>query len=198
MRLRATTTGLTVTALVFGLAVMAGAKGPASGTLSGPGIDEPIEFLDPSHDFDDSTLSGGPTEMLRLSGLWYGPGRSPLPNPPTDPGPAHTLTWFVMVPSGDSIEAGEIVIEARSIVQHIYLEAEEGPLIHTPDQVGLKGWGDSVKGWFEAPEGLEEAIGRIVASNEAGTTASARPWLLPAIVVAAVAGLAGFGRRLSY
>lgn len=40
----------------------------------------------------------------------------------------------------------------------IYLDAEDGPVIHTPTQEGLQGWGPGVIGWFAAPDGLRDTL----------------------------------------
>jgi hypothetical protein len=44
------------------------------------------------------------------------------------------------------------------ITQLLYLDAQGGPLIHTPDQKNLENWGPGVTGWFAAPEGLRDTL----------------------------------------
>jgi len=183
-----------ITALLFALLATAGtattalAKGPETGTLSGPGIEEPIVFLDQTRPHETYDVEP-PTTLLRVSGLWY----APVPGettPAGDLGEPYTVRWVNM--------GGGSLIE-RSIVQHIYLDAEGGPLIHTPDQVGLEGWGDGVVGWFQAPDGIEDAVHAVMgwAGGPPPETARAAPWALPAIALAAVIGLIGLGRRLT-
>lgn len=171
--------------LMFGLAASALAKGPKSGTLEGPGITEPIELFDqrPAHEIQPS-----PSRLLDLTQLWR--GAPPPTSPPTDLGDPYTITWVNMGPPSATVEE-------RTIVQHIYLDAERGPLIHTPHQPGLEGWGDSVKGWFEAPQVLEEVIEDIVATASESEETAIHAWLLPAIAFGTIAGLTGLGRRLS-
>lgn len=176
-----------VTLLVgLGLTVPALAKGPESATLTGPDIGEPIEFFDqrPAKD-----VQSPPSRILDLTHLWRG-GPPPMKSPPGDLGEAHTITWVNMGPPSASVEE-------RTIVQHIYLDAEGGPLIHTPDQPGLDNWGDNVKGWFEARPGLEEAIEEIVVTATESEETPTPAWVLPAIAFGAVVGLTSLGRRLS-
>ncbi len=175
-----------VTLLVgLGLAVPVLAKGPESGSLSGPGITKPIEFFDqrPAHEIQLS-----PSRLLDLTQLWR--GAPPPTSPPTDLGDPYTITWVNMGPPSATMEE-------RTIVQHIYLDAQDGPLIHTPDQTGLEGWGDDVKGWFEAPQVLEDVIEDIVATASESEETAIHAWLLPAIALVAVAGLTAVGHRLS-
>lgn len=174
-----------MTVLMFGLAASALAKGPESGTLEGPGITEPIEFFDqrPAREIRPS-----PSRLLDLTQLWR--GAPPPISPPANLGEAYTITWVNMGPPSATVEE-------RTIVQHIYLDAEGGPLIHTPDQPGLEGWGKGATGWFEAPQVLEEVIEDIVATGSESEDMGIHAWLLPAIAFGAVAGLAGLGRRLS-
>lgn len=170
-------------ALILGLASSVLAKGPGSATLEGPGIDEPIEFLNPTEPLNRYEMSAS-VDMLGLTGLWHGPIPPAIDPPEGDLGPAHTVTWNSWGGAGEPI------------VQSIYLSAPNGPLIHTPEQDGLASWGRSVIGWFEAREGLESAIGDIVAR---GQPRDPRPaWVLPFIALAAISGLVGLGRRLSH
>lgn len=173
------------------------AKGPESATLSGPDIDEPIELV------NQARQDPGPTEMLRLSGLWYGPGTEPVSTPPESLGIPYVLTWVSMAPSGDSLQQKSLVFEQRAIVQYLYLDADGGPLIHTPDQVGLDGWGGDVIGWFEAAEDLRPAVEEIISQAGSSEKAEASPaeetppaepaWLLPALALEAVVGLVLWG-----
>jgi hypothetical protein len=168
------------------IAAPALAKGPETGSLSGPGIEKPIVFLDQTrpHESHDNDL---PPTLLGVTGLWY----PPIPwevTPEGGLGEPHTVRW-VNIGGGSLIE--------RTIVQLIYLDAEGGPLIHTPDQIGLDGWGDDVIGWFQAPEGIAEAIDDVIEwAGESPRETAPAPWTLPAIALAAVIGLTGLGRRL--
>lgn len=149
---RATVTLLTMV-LIVGLTLDALAKGPGSATLTGPGIKEPIQLIHPSISFS-TYQDDAPVRLIQLTGLWYG-NASPAITPPADLGTAYTLTWANPGPSSDQIEA-------QTIHQHIYLDAAGGPVIHTPSQVGLKGWGPEVIGWFEAPPELESTIHEVI------------------------------------
>lgn len=181
MAARITATAISL-ALILGLASSVLAKGPGSATLEGPGIDEPIEFLSPTGPLNAHEISA-PVDMLGLTGLWHGPIPPAIDSPVGDLGPAYTVTWNSWGGAGEPI------------IQYVYLDAPTGPLVHTPEQVGLEGWGRSVIGWFEAREGLESAIGDIVAW---GQPRDPRPaWVLPFIALAAISGLVGLGRRLS-
>jgi hypothetical protein len=150
-----------VAMLIVGLAEESQAKGPESATLTGPGIERPIELIDPAKSFD-SYQNDAPIRLLGLTGLWAGP-RTARATPPEDLGDAYTITWVNMGPPGDPIEK-------RTIYQDIYLDAAGGPLIHTPEQMSLEGWGLEVVGWFEAPEELAATIKEVIAWS---TTAEA-------------------------
>jgi hypothetical protein len=142
-------------ALVVVSAADAQAKGPESVTLSGPGIDKPIELIDVSKSFN-TYENDAPVTLFGLTGLWGGGSGSPAAAPPEEPGPAYTMTWVNMGPPGDPIES-------RTIYQYVYLNAVGGPLIHTPEQIGLDGWGAEVVGWFEAPEEIGPTIEEVIA-----------------------------------
>lgn len=163
-------------------ATAAVAKGPESATLVGPGIDAPIVFLDQSRPHMTSSAEP-PLSLVGLTALWQAPVPSPTV-PPDELGAPYTVTWY---PFGS--------LPDRQIVQHIYLDAAGGPVIHTPKQIGLDGWGPDVIGWFPAPEGLEEAIDEIVVwGRPVGPTPA---WVLPVIALAVISGLVGLGSRLS-
>jgi hypothetical protein len=90
---------------------------------------------------------------MEQSGIWYGVGDlpSPVSEPAGELGQAYELTWVNGGPPGTPIKE-------RTIVQFIYLNAESGALIHTPPQDSLQNWGQSVIGWFAAPEGLPDTL----------------------------------------
>jgi hypothetical protein len=160
----------------------AAAKGPSSATITGPGIDQPIEMV--------ANPVGGtmPQALVRLmeqSGVWYGSGvhlPTRIESPAGRLGPAYTLAWVNMGPPERSVEQ-------RTIRQYIYLEADGGPLIHTPGQESLQGWGGDVTGWYAAPEGLRETLVElgVPAPARSGSGAAA---LLAARVVWYLGGLA--------
>jgi hypothetical protein len=182
MRRRTISTIVPTVAVVLVFALSASAKGPGSATLDGPGIEEPIQFLQRGG-WTQSHESDAAVEMLRMTGLWYGSGAESLQPPTRDLGPAHEVSW------------GDPAGPAGFIVQYLYLDAPRGPLIHTPEQDGLDGWGPDVIGWFPAPEGLEEAIDEVVVWGQPETSTPA--WFLPVIAFTAISGLVGLGSRLS-
>jgi hypothetical protein len=142
MKKRMLTIVLVVCAVVATTVGTALAKGPESATFSGPGIKGPVELNQ-----NDPVVG----QLMQQSGIWNGPG-VPLSNAPTgDPGPVYTLTW---VNSGPP----DAPVAERTIRQFIYPQAENGPVIHTPVQDGLEGWGPDVVGWFEASDGLIHAL----------------------------------------
>ena len=137
---------MAVGALVLvGVAHPAAAKGPLSATLSGPGIDPPIDLTETA----DPDLMH---ELMLQTGLWFAAIET-VPYEPVsaDLGPRYTLSWVNSVPPSLS-EQG------RTIDQYIYAHAELGLMIHTPQQDGLSGWGASVIGWFVAPIGLQQTL----------------------------------------
>jgi hypothetical protein len=174
--------GATLTALVlFALAGNVWAKGPVSLTISGPGIDEPLELVAGA---DRALL----TRLMEQTGLWYATGDLPRPlaGPPAELGPRYTLTWVNGGPPDKSREE-------RTIRQELYLVDGGGLVIHTPDQETLENWGQGVIGWFAAPDGLRDTLAEMGAPLPAATssaeggaaeTAPGVPWQ------AAVAGLA--------
>ncbi len=137
---------VTVALVVIGVSSPVAAKGPESATITGPGIDEPVELMDTG----DAALVG---LFMEQTGLWYGTGDlpSPIEEPAGDLGSAYTLTWINSGPPG-------LDVEVRTIRQVIYPNAESGPVIHTPDQSSLSGWGPGVIGWFAAPGGLRNTL----------------------------------------
>lgn len=135
-------------AIVVAIGGIALAKGPESATITGPGIDEPLEI--------ELIETANPDLVRRLmeqTGLWFATGDSSrIPAEPAgDLGPAYTLTWINSGPPADPVEE-------RTIRQILYLHAESGPVIETPSQIGLEGWGPEVIGWFIAPDGLADTL----------------------------------------
>jgi MYXO-CTERM domain-containing protein len=153
-------------ALVVVIGASAQAKGPESATLSGPGIDQPIELISVSKSFD-TYENDAPVTLIGLTGLWL--GSLPVATaPPENPGPAYTLTWANMGPPGEPIES-------RTIHQYVYVDAPGVPLIHTPEQIGLDGWGTEVIGWFEAPEEIAPTINEVIAWSTSDEAAALQP-----------------------
>jgi hypothetical protein len=145
-----TSVAVAVAAALLALADPAQAKGALSATITGPGLDGPVELLGSGA---DPHLV---TRLLEQSGLWYDTGDLPtrLGQRPTELGPGYTLTWVRFGSPGESVEQ-------RTMHQIIYPAARGGPVIHTPTQQGLHGWGPEVIGWFEAPPGLLETLAQL-------------------------------------
>lgn len=137
------------TAVVVATSGTALAKGPESATITGPGIDEPIELI--NADYFNSDYTNHVKELMRQTGLWYATSSRISAKPAGDLGPRYTLTWINSGPPGGPVEE-------RTIRQALYLYAENGPVIHTPAQEGLEGWGPDVVGWFTPPDGLSDTL----------------------------------------
>ena len=135
--------------ILFGFFDYVAAKGPESAIITGPGIDQPIELI-------NTTNRDLVARLMEQTGLWYATGDLPQPidKPAGDLGPSYTLIWINSGPPGASIDE-------RTIRQEIYLDAEGGPVIHTPNQESLRGWGPVVNGWFAAPSGLRETLAEL-------------------------------------
>jgi hypothetical protein len=141
-----------VTTGLLGLTSSVGAKGPESATVTGPGIEEPIELLDVARGLDPS----GELErqLMHQTGLWSAPTFESRQPPTGELGPAYTLTWINSGPPGRSVES-------RTIRQELYPDADGGSVIHTPPQAGLEGWGPEVTGWFDAPNTLWDTLAQL-------------------------------------
>jgi hypothetical protein len=61
------------------------------------------------------------------------------------------LTWIRSGATGEPTDS-------RTIFQFLYLQAPNGPLIHTSAQDGLREWGSSVTGWFRASDHLADTL----------------------------------------
>ena len=117
----------------------ASAKGIQSATISGPGLDDPIDV-----------------EVGRLPDLtafWQViPGQ---PEPPTlterPPagrlGPRYTVTWQLMTDAD----------ETTAIHQDLYPLAEGGPLVHTAAGQSIFD-GTTIGGWYKAPIALRDRL----------------------------------------
>jgi hypothetical protein len=134
-----------VAALVAGSAGPAGAKDPASVTISGPGIPlgTPVELSAMTHPDEREGLD---------TGLWHAmPGEAGPALAPEQPvaylGPRHTLTW--LVPTGPD--------ETTAIRQDLYLYVDGGPLVYTAP--GQPIWdGITGGGWYRAPDRLRTVL----------------------------------------
>ena len=117
--MRSRTVHVTLLALfaLLVLATPASAKGPQEAVLTGPGLEKPIQFL------DQSVAPDGNPAPMDLMGMALFSSSSPR-RAPDDPGPAYTITWHM--------------IDETVMAQHVYLGAEGGALIHTPDQTAAE------------------------------------------------------------
>ena len=123
------------------IGILPAGNGPQSAIITGPGIERPIELI-------DSTVNPDlVAKLMEHTGLCYAIGDLPRPLEQ----PAYTLTWINSGPLDNSIDE-------RTIRQLIYLDAENGPVIHTPVQDSLQGWGPGMIGWFAAPNGLRDTL----------------------------------------
>ena len=119
----------------------------------------------------DTYENDAPVTLIGLTGLWF--GSLPVATaPPENPGPAYTLTWANMGPPGEPIES-------RTIHQYVYVDAPGGPLISTPEQIGLDGWGAEVIGWFEAPEEIGSTINEVIAWSTTPEAVALQPAAAP-------------------
>lgn len=172
MNRRTVTVLLVVSALVLGNAGIALGKGPESVTLTGPEIDSPVELMDAVDwpiSCDNSCPPDPMVRMMEQSGLWSATGDLPvaIDEPEGDLGPRHVLTWIRGGFDGESVEE-------RTFHQYIYLQAEDGPVIHTPEPEGLVDWGPVDTGWFRASDDLPETLDDLRALAESGDTSAAR------------------------
>jgi len=195
-----------ITVVLFGFSDPVVAKGPESATITGPGIDRPIELTDTAN--IDLVV-----RLMEQTGLWYATGDLPQPleEPAGELGPSYTLTWINSGPPGESLDK-------RTIRQIIYLDARNGPVIHTPAQEALQGWGPGLVGWFAAPSGLRDTLAELgvpvsAASSFSEAAISERAadmalperesagvfWYLGVVGIALVVGFAGAlgARRLA-
>jgi hypothetical protein len=170
-------------ALVVALAGPAQAKGIQSATITGPGLDEPIDFSPPDGD-------GG--DLAALTAVWEAmpgqPRTSALMDeaPTRQLGPQYRITWRFLIGPDD----------VTTIRQDLYPYADGGPLVHTP--AGQPIFDQSTSGgWREAPVALRDRL-RALGVPEAGDvpepSADGTRW--PAVftlatAVVALAGVAG-------
>jgi hypothetical protein len=162
--------------LILTATVPALAKGPASATVTGPGIEGPIVLFDLR---DHGQAMAEPIDrLLGQTGLWYANHGLERIDPPAELGQPLILTW------------GE---GQHAIQQEIYLHADGGPAIHTlENQPALKGWGGDVTGWFRAQAELEATLQVFGVPTEAAPIASTASSALIFLPVLALAVLLSF------
>jgi hypothetical protein len=172
-------------AFVLALAGPAPAKGIQSATITGPGLDQPIDVSPPDGD-------GG--NLAALTAFWeVMPGQ---PQPPTladtaptkQLGPRYTVTWRLM--TGPD--------ETTAIRQDLYPYADGGPLVHTAAGQPIFD-ASTLGGWHEAPDALRSRLTSL-GVPAAGAAPVARapstgdsPWPAVIVVVTGAMALASVG-----
>jgi hypothetical protein len=141
----------------------ASAKGIQSATISGPGLDDPI----------DAEVGRLPA----LTAFWEVlPGQ---PEPPTlmeqapagRLGPRYTVTWQLMTDAD----------ETTAIRQDLYPLAEGGPLVHTAAGQPIFD-GTTIGGWYAAPIALRDRLHALgVPPARAASPAKSSPATPPAV-----------------
>jgi len=129
---------------VLALAGPATAKGIQSGTITGPGLDQPID------------LGGSVGNLPDLTGFWELMPGQPQPLTLTDQaptgqlGPRYRVTWqFIAGPE-----------ETTPIRQDLYPYAENGPLVHSAAGQPIFG-AATIGGWYQAPVALRDTLGSL-------------------------------------
>lgn len=171
------TTAVTTALVLILAAAPAMAKGPASATITGPGIDQPIELFD--HRQSGQVMAKQIVDLIEQTGLWYATPSLERIDQPGGLGEPLVLAW------------GE---GSRMIRQDIYLHAEGGPVIHTLEgQPSLEAWGGEITGWFRAPTELVDTLRAFGVPTDAGRTAAISS---PALVLGGLAFLILIAARL--
>jgi hypothetical protein len=152
-RQRATVAGVTIAIVAsFALAAPAWAKGAESATITGPGLDKPIEIhLGGPGSEDDGVPSYVEVAFITLADPYFaGHPDVPLPSdPPTDDlGSRYRLTWLMARPH--DADPADYTIE-----QDVYPDASGGrrPLIYT-----RPGRYIGAGGWYRTPEALRDTL----------------------------------------
>jgi hypothetical protein len=157
----------------------AAAKGPSSGEISGPGIDEPI-VLEPEPESDGAMLGD---ELGFFAAAFQQQPDPMLADAPTDDlGPKLTITWTV--PDGEGTPA--------TITQDLYLYAAGGPLTFTPEQSLWPGQ-DVQGGWFRAPDDVVATLVGLGVPGRADLEQAAPPDDIEARAAAATRSDTGSG-----
>jgi hypothetical protein len=169
-----------VAALV--LPASAAAKGPASGTVTGPGLDGPIELTGLGEPGSVGTLG----RVVEHGGLFAALGGSDwgtlLPRQPTsDLGPRYTAEFVMRDRAG------------RVVRQHLYPYAHPSPLTYTPP--GQKPFGTATMGggWYVADDRLKATLLEAGLPTTAPPTASDSAFELPPPALLGSAILAALG-----
>jgi hypothetical protein len=169
-------TGVSAAVMVgaLGAASPALAKGITSATITGPGLDDPI---DAGNDIPD---------LSALTHVWeVSPGHPdaiPLADePPTpDVGPAYLVTWRIM--TGPS--------ETTPLQQVLYPHAAGGPLVDTPAGQRLHG-GEIAGGWHRADARLARTLMALGVPGGGAAADSAWPGVTAGTVAVALAAFGG-------
>jgi hypothetical protein len=178
----ASAVGMTL-AVVLVLAGPAWAKGLQSATITGPGLEEPIDVADP----DNSKLPA-------LTGFWeVMPGQPAPPGlveqaPTKQRGPRYRLTWRLMTDADDTI----------AIRQDLYPHAAGGPLVHTAAGQPIFD-AATPGGWYAAPLTLRDMLQSLGVPPAGSPPAPAAPssddspGRIAIVVAAGAVGLASVG-----
>jgi hypothetical protein len=153
-----------VAGATIGTALPASAKGPETVTVTGPGLDEPVELsmgdIEPGGTGRSAAgLVNELAQQVEPYRVWNGTGRLEDRAPAGDLGEAYRLTWVMYGPSGaDPAD--------YTVVQDVYpdADAEGGPVVHTHASAYL----DSEGGWHVAPSGLRDTLADIGAPLPGG------------------------------
>jgi hypothetical protein len=185
------TTLVALAVLALLLPTAAVGKGPREGTVSGPGLDGPIQLTGLGEPGSSGTLGrvvehGG--LFAALGGSEWGTLLAEQPN--GDLGPRYTAT-FVMRDRA-----------ARAVRQHLYPYAQPSPVTFTPPGQKPFGTAEMGGGWFVADERLKAALvdaglpATAPATPSDGTLDVPRPLLAAAAAaLLALAGAALLARR---
>jgi hypothetical protein len=125
-------------------AAPASAKGPESATITGPGLDDPIELSIGNDGFNG--LDTGVWNALPDS------GSAPLvaKAPPGDLGDRYVITWQMMINED----------ETTPLRQELYLDAEGGAVAYTP--AGQPFFDvKTVAGWYRVPPSTVDAFAEL-------------------------------------
>jgi len=164
---------------VLFLPSQAAAAGAEAFSISGPGLEKPIEIS--LYGLDAPELIDLPEQM----GAWFlTSGEAVMPMMPTPPtpalGPKYIVTWYMLGPT-------DAPRDERAVRQELYPEAEGGPLLRTPEGQGL--WSGAV-GWYRPPERFSRSLALLNIPSTRGQ--SPDYWLVGCgILVAATSILAG-------
>lgn len=143
---------LAVGVIVAGLAGPASAKGLDSASITGPGLDEPVEWSS-GHTVAWTELW---FQLLNDTQLWSGPESEIVraaEAPSGQLGPSYIVAWVSEGPPDQSVEE-------RTIRQEVYPDADGGPVVHTPPQPAFNGWPEGI-GWIRASDRLRHTLNDI-------------------------------------